>query len=191
MQYLKGKLKLIISIIMVITTISQTNMIQTNSIEGKETNKDVVELTYETDNITVPLVLWSPTGAGLGTPGFLLETNDSIVGTLFLSEHVAINRPIIFTLIWRYGNGLVIDGELSLWRNPSDGLSGTTTIEDAINHDVTFGAVTTYIETTYTLATINLVSDCIYRIAWVNVDASSIYVVSIQADYLVKRSLPT
>jgi len=183
---------IIITCLILITSLL-TIMVEINKITSKtslptSTEVDPPTVIYNTDNITVPLRLWSPTGAGMGTPGFLLETNDTIVGTLFLSEHIATDRSVKFTLIWYHGDGLVIDGELSIWRNPSDGLTAVTTIENGINHDITFGAVNTFIESTYTLAITDLVADCVYRIGWKNVDASTIYITSIQADYLVKRS---
>ena len=196
MQYLKGKLKLIISIIMVITTISQTNMIQTNIIEGKEANKDVVELTYETDLVAIDLNMNGEAGATEGLYGILTVKTQFVGAHFYLDSSVDPSRKAIINFVFRNGNhgARTTDGALYLTKVAVDGSYDIDIIESWTSFDPIFTANWGSYVKSYEITPANLEADHSYIIGWRNDetdngDATQCWVCCVQVKYYIKRSV--
>ena len=194
----KRKLQWVILTILVIITISQTNMIQTNSIEGKEANKDVVELTYESDLIAIDLNMNPEGGATEGLYGISTIKDQYVGAHFYLDSSVDPDRKAIINFVFRNSNqgARTTDGALYLLKVATDGSYDIDIIESWTSFDPVFTASWGSYAKSYELTPANLEANHSYTIGWRNDETDNgnsleCWVCCVQVKYYIKRTLPT
>ncbi|MFX1371332.1 MAG: nitrous oxide reductase family maturation protein NosD [Promethearchaeota archaeon] len=174
---------------------AQYNMCVTNVFNGNNTdisdNSDGSNYIVDplTDLVVVNVPLYSNTGT-ISTKGWYLEPTQSAWGNFYISNTVDSSKNITITLIFSEGDDLTIDGQFSLVEYKCDGTTPANNIEAGLNMDITFAVADTYIDASYTWVAADILTDASYLVGWVNDDgANDIYLVGIQVEYYVKKSL--